>query len=507
MKVLDEKDKKNMMSLNSSHREDGFKSEKTLIHVVKEEDPNKKGEKKLLYDEHSDRWFVLASYCLCIFSSGFQFVTFIPISNEFSIHYDTPMWKINMFALINMIVYPFLFIPEGWFIDFKGIKLGLNISSAFILAGSFLNIFVNKDKSLSTCYVGQILSALVRPALLNSPGKIAAKWFNENKRTVICSIGCLSDISGILVGFLWSLAYIKEGDSKEDFEEHMFRYMLSKFILIIIFCIPGLFVEKDNPDIPPSPSQSKENLKKHDFTTSLKMLLSNIKFIFLLIATFFFVGYYYSLATSINNLLELYGITRKQSTYIFGLSSCIGIISSVTISFILDKFKKFKLYMSILCILGIVFQIFLTFLLELSRTKGLNGYAIGMVFYSLINATVIPFYTVGMNYACEITYPVGESINGGFMMVMTQLFGIIGTFLFDHLIKNNKEKPWISNLISLIFFVISTVFTFLFDKKLKRSEIDIEGRLKEEADEKGSKKSEEDNHNQVDQIDVEIKQN
>jgi FLVCR family feline leukemia virus subgroup C receptor-related protein len=283
--------------------------------------------------------------------------------------------------------------------------------------------------------------------------------------------------------------------------------MLSKFILIIIFCIPGLFVEKDNPDIPPSPSQSKENLKKHDFTTSLKMLLSNINFIFLLIATFFFVGYYYSLATSINNLLELYGISRKQSTYIFGLSSCIGIISSVTISFILDKFKKFKLYMSILCIVGIVFQVFLTFLLELSRTKGLNGYAIGMVFYSLINATVIPFYTVGMNYACEITYPVGESINGGFMMVMTQLFGIIGTFLFDHLIKNNKEKPWISNLISLIFFVISTIFTFLFDKKLKRSEIDIEGRLKEEADEKASKKSNEDNHNQVDQVEVEIKQN
>lgn len=506
MKGLEEKDKKNVMSLNSSHREDGFKSEKTLIHVEKEEQ-NKKGEKRLLYDEHSDRWFVLVSYCFCIFCSGFQFVTFIPISNEFSTYYDTSVWKVNMFALINMIVYPFLFIPEGWFIDFKGIKLGLNISSAFILVGSFLTIFVNKDKSLSTCYLGQILSALVRPALLNSPGKIAAKWFNENKRTIICSIGCLSDISGILIGFLWSSAYIKEGDSKEDFEEHMFRYMLSKFILIIILCIPALFVEKDKPDIPPSPSQSKGNLKKQNFGTSLKMLFSNIKFIFLLIATFFFVGYYYSLATSINNLLELYEITRKQSTYIFGFSSFIGVISSVTFSFILDKYKKFKLYMSILCIVGIIFQIFLTFLLEISRTKGLNGYAIGMVFYSLINATVIPFYTLGMNYACEITYPVGESINGGFMMVMTQLFGIIGTFLFDHLIKNNKEKPWVSNLISLIFFVIAAIFTFLLDKKLKRSEIDIEGRLKEEADEKGSKKSDDDNHNQDNQVDVEVKQN
>ena len=504
MKGIEEKDKKNVMSLNSSHREDGFKSEKTLIHVVKGEEANKQGEKKLLYDEHSDRWFVLASYCLCIFCSGFQFVTFVPISKEFSIYYDTSIWKVNMFALIYMIIYPFLFIPEGWFIDFKGIKLGLNISSAFLLVGSFLNIFVNKDKSLSTCYIGQIISALVRPALLNSPGKIAAKWFNENKRTVVCSVCCLSDISGILVGFLWSLAYIKEGDTKEDFEEHMFRYMLSKFILIIILCIPALFVEKDKPEIPPSPSQSKENLKQQSFGASLKMLVSNPKFIFLLIASFFFVGFYYSLATYINNLLELYKITRKQSTYIFGFSSFIGVISSVVISFILDKYKKYKLYMSILCIIGMVCQALLTILLELSRTKNLNGYAIGMVFYSLVNATVIPFYTVGMNYACEITYPVGESINGGFMMVMSQLFGIIGTFLFDHLIKKKYSKPWISNVISLIFFLVSTVFAFLLDNKLKRIEIDFEGRLKEEADEKGSKKSDDNNHNQ---IEVEVKQN
>ena len=50
---------------------------------------------------------------------------------------------------------------------------------------------------------------------------------------------------------------------------------------------------------------------------------------------------------------------------------------------------------------------------------------------------VTPFYTLGMNYACEITYPVGESINGGIMMTMSQLSGIGGTFLCDHFIQHN----------------------------------------------------------------------
>ena len=51
-----------------------------------------------------------------------------------------------------------------------------------------------------------------------------------------------------------------------------------------------------------------------------------------------------------------------------------------------------------------------------------------------------------MNYACEITYPVGESINGGIMMSVSQISGIGGTFLCDYFISNYPEKKWITNL-------------------------------------------------------------
>ena len=77
-----------------------------------------------------------------------------------------------------------------------------------------------------------------------------------------------------------------------------------------------------------------------------------------------------------------------------------------------------------------------------------------------------------MNYVCEITYPVSESISGGIIMTISQLCGIGGTYLFDHLINNNKGKTWIINVILLIFFVISLIFTWLLDEKLHRYEID-----------------------------------
>jgi hypothetical protein len=144
--------------------------------------------------------------------------------------------------------------------------------------------------------------------------------------------------------------------------------------------------------------------------------------------------------------------------------------------------------MIILGVTGTIFQAIFTLLLELStKHKSINQFAVGMVMYSLVTAIVIPFYTCGMNYACEITYPVGESINGGIMMSASQLSGIGGTFLCDWLINDYPSKSYLTNIIMLLFFIFACVFIFLFDEKLDREEIEKAGR---EAEKNENKKAE-----------------
>ena len=218
------------------------------------------------------------------------------------------------------------------------------------------------------------------------------------------------------------------------------------------------------------------------------MLFTNKRFIYLLMATLFVVGYYDVMGTIINSLFDLYGITGQQSSVIYAVSSVAGMIASLIISWLLDKYKKFKMFQIILCLSGTVLQALFTFLMELAKKKDFSAYAIGLVLYTLVNMIVVPFYTIGMNYACEITYPVGESINGGIMMTMSQLSGIGGTFLCDHFINHNENKPWISNVILLGFFAVSCIFVFLFDEKLNRQEVDQAGRGKEEAKKEGENK-------------------
>ena len=446
---------------------------KTEGDLVVDKNPQEK------YGETPYRWYVLVAYFLCTFANGLQWVTFSAIATDFSENYGISSWKVNMFSLIYMIVYPFVCIPEGWLIDNYSTRLGIIIASACTLAGATLKLFVNKDTSLACCYIGQVLDGLFQPALLNSPGKIAANWFREDIRTVICTIGCLADTIGIFVGFLWNIPFIDEEADQEDYKDQVFNYMLSEFILNVVFCIPAFFIVKDKPDIPPSPSQAEESVERPDLIKSLKLLFTNVRFIYLLISTFFSVGYYCVMGTIINSLFDLYGITTEQSSIIYAVSSVGGIIASLVISALLDKYKKFKLFMIVLSVLGTVFQALFTLLLELVESKGLNAYAIGLTLYTLVNMIVVPFYTIGMNYACEITYPVGESINGGIMMSMSQISGIAGTFLCDHFIVHKEDKPWISNVILLGFFVASSVFVFLFDEKLDRQEVENAGRLKE----------------------------
>jgi len=443
---------------------------------------------EIKYGETPYRWYFVTSYCLCVFANQFQWVAFSAIATDFSKNYHKPLWKVNMFSLIYMIIYPFACIPEGWLIDDYSIRVGLIITAGCNIIGAGLKLLVNKDESLASCYIGQILAGLFQPALINSPGKIAANWFRDDIRTIICTICCLAVTIGTLVGFLWNLAFIDENIDENKFKNQVFNYILSEFILITIFCFPTFFIIKDRPDIPPSPSQNEDNIKRPGFIESLKLLFTNKRFIFLFLAYLFVVGYFDTMSTIINSLFDLYTITGKQSSVIYAVSSIAGMIASLVISWLLDKYKKFKLFMIILSITGTIFQALFTFLLELIETKGLNAYAIGLVLYSLINMVVVTFFTIGMNYACEITYPVGESINGSVMASMPQVASIGVAFLCDHFISHVRDKKWISNVILLAFFAASCIFVFLLDEKLNRHEIENSGRIKDKNNENQDKK-------------------
>ena len=82
-----------------------------------------------------------------------------------------------------------------------------------------------------------------------------------------------------------------------------------------------------------------------------------------------------------------------------------------------------------------------------------------------------------MNYACEITYPVGESLNGGIMVSLNQISGFIFGLICQAFIDDFPKKKYISNVFLILPYIVADIFVFLFDEKLDRQEVDERGRL------------------------------
>ena len=431
------------------------------------------------YEESPSRYYILVAYCFCIFSSGFQWLSFTSLP-YFSYYYELSQWKVDFFSLIYIIEYLVLFVPEIILSEKISVKNMFRICSLCIIIGSFLKIFINKDKSLSVSYLGQIISGLGRPYLLMIHGKISADWFKENKRNFICTICFLSDIAGILIGYIWNLAYIKkEENNKDDYKDHVYRYFLSGFVFILVFTIPALFIDENQPEKPSSPS--KKNKMKEFGKESLKIIFSNFKYIFILIAMFFIGGYYFVMSMKFIQLLGIYSLDKDKSDLTYSISITAGVISSLIMSYILDKYKKYKIFLIILISISTISQLFLTFLLELVESKKLNSYAICIIFYIFINGSILPYFSFIINYTCEITYPVAEYISISFIIAVTQIYNICGHFLYKYLLEKN-DKKYLCNLLFLIFLFVCIIFTIFYESKLERYEID-----KNEENQKDSK--------------------
>ncbi len=155
---------------------------------------------------------------------------------------------------------------------------------------------------------------------------------------------------------------------------------------------------------------------------SLKIMFRNKNFIKLLISFTCILGYFNLYGTIMNELFTKYLLSEKEMSVISGLANILALIGVVLISIIIDKYKKYKTSFIILNSIGLFFHIIMAVFLETSTE---NLFIFTAILWSIISTSILPIYTCSMDFVCELTYPVGESISGGFIMTCTQISGII----------------------------------------------------------------------------------
>ena len=421
---------------------------------------------------------IVIIFFLLNFINGMHWVTFASCAAKFGKFYNLTDLEVDILSLVFMALYLFTSYPCSYIIDKKSIRWGLNISAILLIIGALLKIFINT--SIAFAYIGQIITALFQPAILNSPAKLSATWFNEKYRVLITSILCSSNTIGVMFGYIVHTFVIDEDtEDSKIFKDDFKSYLQLEFIISIVCCVIFIIFMREKPKNPPSNSQIKKENKENKSTyEEVKKLFHNKNYVYLFISLSCIVGYVNIIATIFNAYMDMYDITDTQASYISGIANFLGIITSIIVAAIIDKNKKFTLILLLCNILSIVIYIITIIVLELVESK--NLYIIIGVLFSFLIGVAIPIYTSGMDLVCEITYPIGESTSDGVIMVGNQLMGIIG-IIITALLRTYLEKVKVlSNIFCILLFIISLICLFFLHRakpELKRSKQDENNNL------------------------------
>jgi sugar phosphate permease len=374
-----------------------------------------------------------------------------------------------------MILYPFGCIPEAYIIDNVSMQIGLTISAICLIIGAGLKIFINT--SIVFAYIGQFLTAIFQPAILNSPGKIAATWFNEKKRTLVTSICCVSNTIGVMFGYIFHVFFIEENTVNPKIWKDSFQfYLIMEFIITFFSCLLFMTLMRNKPKFPPSYSQ--QNYKILSLKEGLQSLKKDTNFIKLLISLTCIVGFINIFGTIFNSYMALYKIKDSSATYTAATANLVGIVAALFVGHIIDKSKKYKYAMIICNIISLCTFIVTLILMETINQKYLS--IASFICYTLIIGFSVPIYTSGMDFVCEITYPVGESISEGVIMTFNQIMGIIGILICDSFRLYLKQYKFLTNLFCIILFIISCVTLLLVNPELKRNNRDKKKQIDKE---------------------------
>ena len=187
------------------------------------------------------------------------------------------------------------------------------------------------------------------------------------------------------------------------------------------------------------------------------------------------IAYMNFIGTIIYQYLTAYKIdSQSDKTIISQVANNMSLIVCIGLSIVVDYVKRYKIIFVILIIFALLNQVTMTLLLEI---VSLNNYStifrIILILETFIMCSVFPFFAIGMDYVCEITYPVSELISCGIILVTSQILGIIETYICSYFIEVLK-KPFYVNLLNSFVFLFALIILVYLKEELLRNNADVE---------------------------------
>lgn len=192
-------------------------------------------------------------------------------------------------------------------------------------------------------------------------------------------------------------------------------------IIISILQLPNVFLFRDKPPTPPCFTSGVE---KEDFKVALRVLCKKRDYFFLGISFAFYYGSFTILAIILSFLIKPFGYTDTLDTSIIAMTPAItGLMGCILGSLYLKKTNKYKFYILLGEVASFIFLLLFMACLNL-------GLPLMIISVGVVGFFIVPLIPGMLEFACEISFPIGEGTSTGFIYACAHIFGgTVGVFV------------------------------------------------------------------------------
>ncbi|MBY9016716.1 MAG: MFS transporter [Candidatus Lokiarchaeota archaeon] len=390
------------------------------------------------------RWIILIIFMLVNIFSQILWISYATVTLEATTYYNVSEFEILFLSTIFMIAYiPVTFITS-WFINKYGFRIGVGFGALLNGVFGFLRFLAGPNYLLILLF--HILIAVSQPFFLNSVTLLSANWFPESERTTATGLSIISQLLGIALGMILTPILVMIF----SFEVMLFIYGLCSLIIGILFVI----VARDRPPTSPSIKLTNENII---FKGGLKLLLFNKLYWILIIIFLVGLGAFNMVTTYIELIVIPRGLTSIEAGNLGGIMLLGGIVGSIMMSILSDKFRKRTLLIKISLLIAVAAFFAISFA---------NNAIMLYIFGFLLGFGLLSVGPVVLEYTVEITVPVPEATSNGMLMMVGAVGGIIFILGFEGFTTPSGDylpALIVLSILSLVSFILS-----FFLKDVKR---------------------------------------
>ncbi len=287
------------------------------------------------------RWAVLMAYFGVAAMSQMLWLNFAPLVSFLQTKYNVSELAVSSLLLSFPLLYVALSINSGTMIDKKGYRFVIILGSIISAVFACVRIF---DGNFYMLVIGQTGIAIGQPYIINGISKLVSDWFDKEQSAMATGIGT----AGMLIGMALGMGLTPALNESIGFTQTMIVFAGISVLFTLIF----IFIAKEN-NIVKSKAVAMSAVKE------IKLLLKNKNLVILLIICFFALGFFNGLTTWLEPILKPNGINAEQAGLVGAYLIIGGIVGSVIIPALSDKFKMRKPFLALCCLaaLGVVYPL------------------------------------------------------------------------------------------------------------------------------------------------------